>query len=133
MAFSARTESSVISNINVTPLVDVLLVLLIIFMITAPVISHRTRIDLPHSSNMAPPRHPHEATLAIGTAGDLYWNGTPVSETQLDAQLAILARTDANASLIVETSDRASYESFARAMVAAKRQGLTRFSFAGAF
>jgi biopolymer transport protein ExbD len=133
MAFAVRAERSAISTINVTPLVDVLLVLLIIFMITAPVVTHKTRIDLPgggvvklDDSFVAPVR------LSIRADGSLYWNDIPVDEAQLRAQLAVAARQTEQPRLIIGAADGAAYQSVAQVLAAAKAQGLARIDFADA-
>lgn len=130
MAFSARSNSAVMASINITPLIDVLLVLLVIFMLTAPVITQRTRIDLPAPGIVDDWNdEPTRATLSIRDTGDWYWNGTPVSPAQAQAQMAVLAATGANAQLVMQASDQAPYDAFARAVTIANQQGLTHFSF----
>ncbi|MHB1284543.1 MAG: biopolymer transporter ExbD, partial [Metallibacterium scheffleri] len=87
MAFSSKSggSSSPMSEINVTPLVDVMLVLLIIFMITAPLLTHRIRIDLPQPNrNVQPPLNPPEPIkLQIRADGSIFWNSLPVTISEL--------------------------------------------------
>ena len=82
------------SEINVTPLVDVMLVLLIIFMITAPVLVHKIQVDLPQPNPnvVNPPEQLDPIHLKIDPSGSLYWNDTPVDELGLRAQLAVIAQ-----------------------------------------
>ncbi|WP_266171861.1 ExbD/TolR family protein [Dyella subtropica] len=129
MAFSARVESSAISSINVTPLVDVLLVLLIIFMITAPVITHKTKIDLPQPGKAVVDTS-EPIRLTIQSDGSLYWNDTPVDEAQLKTQLTIAGQQAVPPSLSIDAADGAAYEAVARVLADAKMQGLTRIDFA---
>jgi biopolymer transport protein ExbD len=129
MAFSVRAESSAISNINVTPLVDVLLVLLIIFMITAPVITHRTRIDLPTAGGKALPAA-EPIRLAIQADGSLYWNDTPIDQAQLDTQLAVAAQQAEPPRLVINAADGAAYQAVAHVLAQAKAQGLAGIDFA---
>ena len=129
MAFSVRAESSAISNINVTPLVDVLLVLLIIFMITAPVVTHRTRIDLPTAGGKPLPAA-EPIRLAIQADGALYWNDTPIDQGQLDTQLAVAAQQAEPPRLIINAADGASYQAVAHVLAQAKAQGLAGIDFA---
>ncbi|MFC5741776.1 ExbD/TolR family protein [Dyella tabacisoli] len=131
MAFTTRASSTAISTINVTPLVDVLLVLLIIFMITAPVITHKVKVDLPQFSQEAKADVTEPVRLAIRSDGSMYWNDTPVNQIELNAQLAIAALQKAQPALQVDAADGASYEVVARALSSAKAQGLSRIDFVG--
>jgi len=118
------------SGINVTPLVDVLLVLLIIFMITAPVITHKTKIDLPQlSSTPVTPDKADTIRLAIQADGALYWNGVPVDESQLNTQLAIAAQQSLQPHLSIDAADGAAYQAVAHVLAQAKAQGLSRIDF----
>jgi biopolymer transport protein ExbD len=128
MAFSVRAESSAIAQINVTPLVDVLLVLLIIFMITAPVVTHRTRVDLPAPGrSTAPLTEP--IRLSIQADGSLYWNDAPIGEAQLASQLAIAGAREVPPRLIVRAADGAAYQTVARVLAQAKAQGMAGIDF----
>jgi biopolymer transport protein ExbD len=128
MAFSVRAESSAIAQINVTPLVDVLLVLLIIFMITAPVVTHRTRVDLPAPGrSTAPLTEP--IRLSIQADGSLYWNDAPIGEAQLASQLAIAGAREVPPRLIIRAADGAAYQTVARVLAQAKAQGMAGIDF----
>ncbi len=131
MAFSSGSTSGAISDINVTPLVDVLLVLLIIFMITAPVVAHKIKIDLPQPNpNIVNPPDPVDPIrLQIHEDGSLYWNDTPVDEVGLKAQIAIVAQQANQPELQVDAADAAKYEVVARVLSDAKSQGLTKIGF----
>jgi biopolymer transport protein ExbD len=124
MAFSARAHSNAISTINVTPLVDVLLVLLIIFMITAPVVTHRTGIDLPYPGHSQREPQIDPIRLAIRADGSLYWNDVPVDRTQLRAELAVAAQQASPPRLSIRVADGAAYEAVARVLADVKAQGL---------
>lgn len=134
MAFSTKVESSPIAGINVTPLVDVLLVLLIIFMISAPVIQRKTAIDLPN--NIGDDFNPPDPLRITVDPGDMvFLNGTLVSDAALAAQLDVAAnkgREDASRLPHVElhARDEASYDDVARVLALAKAHGVTRIDFA---
>lgn len=130
MTFSARVSNNVMAQINVTPLVDVMLVLLIIFMISAPVITHKTKLDLPQRSSkiMETPPSVH---LAIQADGTMYWNGTPVSSDQLRTQLSIAAMQSTQPALEIDAADGAAYDAVAKVMAEAKAQGLARIDMLG--
>ncbi|KZC40696.1 MULTISPECIES: ExbD/TolR family protein [Rhodanobacter] len=132
MSFSTNT-SGPMSEINVTPLVDVMLVLLIIFMITAPVLAHRIQVDLPQPNpNQPPPTNPAEPVhLKIDQAGALYWNDIPVDELGLKAQLAVISQQSLNnqPEIQIAAADAVAYEHVARVLAAAKSYKLVKIGF----
>ena len=132
MAFSARVSAVPLAQINVTPLVDVLLVLLVIMMITTPVLTHKLKLDLPLPGKTTRTETPETVRLSIHADGSMYWNDTPVNPAMLDAQLAIAAHRPLPPSLLVDPADDASYQVVAAAIAGAKRQGLERIDFIAA-
>ena len=131
MAFSARVSQDVIAQINVTPLVDVLLVLLIIFMITSPIVTHKAKMDLPQFSSKAAPEQPTPIHLAIHEDGMMYWNDTLISQAQLNMQLSIAAAQATQPTLQIDAADGAAYDSVARVLAEAKAQGIARIDMLG--
>ena len=131
MAFSSGNTSGPMADINVTPLVDVMLVLLIIFMITAPMLTHKVKIDLPQPNpNLVQPENPLEPIrLKIDRAGALYWNDTPVDELGLKAQMAVIAQQTNQPEIQINADDGVAYESVARVLADAKSYGLTKIGF----
>jgi|SRR5690349_9688262 len=134
MAFSAKVESSPIAGINITPLVDVLLVLLIIFMLSAQVITHRNRVDLPASGDATKSR-PEPLRVTVDPGGLVFLNGTLVSDATLATQLDIAtskAQDDAAKIPHVElhARDQASYDDVARVLALVKAHGVTGIDFA---
>ncbi|MBB3226619.1 biopolymer transport protein ExbD [Luteibacter sp. Sphag1AF] len=131
MAFSSGNSGGPMSEINVTPLVDVMLVLLIIFMITAPMLSHKIKIDLPQPNpNVQNPDNPPDPIhLQIRQDGSLYWNGTPVDELGLKVQIADVGRLTNQPELQIDADDAVQYEVVARVLSDAKGQRLTKISF----
>ena len=131
MPYGSGSKSAPMSEINVTPLVDVMLVLLIIFMITAPVLAHKIQVDLPQPNpNPTPPTTPLEPIhLKIDQAGALYWNDTPVDELGLKAQIAVIAQQSNQPELQIDADDAVQYEVVARVLSDAKGQGLTKIGF----
>ena len=90
MAFSSNSGGGPMAEINVTPLVDVMLVLLIIFMITAPLMTHKIRIDLPQANpNTVETNPPEPIDLAVKETGDLYWNDELITEAMLTEMLRV--------------------------------------------
>ena len=134
MAFSSGSTGGAMADINVTPLVDVLLVLLIIFMITAPVLSQKIKIDLPQPNPdvVQPDNPPEPVHLSIDPSGALTWNDTTVSEDQLKGQLALIgAMGDASKQpeIQIKAADDVAYEYVARVLGDAKSYGLTKIGF----
>jgi len=122
------------ADINVTPLVDVMLVLLIIFMITAPMLTHKVKIDLPQPNpNIVQPDNPPEPIrLKIDQSGAMYWNDTPIDELGLKAQLAVIGgQADASKQpeVQINAADAAAYEVVAKVLADAKSYGLTKIGF----
>ena len=132
MAFSAGTSRDVMANINVTPLVDVLLVLLIIFMITSPIVMHKATMDLPQASQKSAPDPTRPIHLAIHSDGQMYWNDALVTQQQLDTQLSVMAAQAMQPALQIDASDDVAYDAVARVLAEAKAQGIARIDMLGA-
>ena len=132
MAFTTKT-SGPMSEINVTPLVDLMLVLLIIFMITAPVLAHQIQVDLPQPNpNVVNPPNPLDPIhLKIDQTGAFYWNDTPVDEPGLKAQLALIGQQDlANQPEIqIAAADGVAYQYVATVLADAKSYNLVKIGF----
>jgi len=130
MAFSTNS-SGPMSEINVTPLVDVMLVLLIIFMITAPVLAHKIQVDLPQPNPNPPPvsEQLDPIHLKVDQSGSLYWNDTPVDELGLRAQLAVIAQQSNQPEIQIAADDNVAYEHVARVLAAAKSYKLVKIGF----
>ncbi len=133
MAFSSNSGSSAMSEINVTPLVDVMLVLLIIFMMSAPMLTHRINIDLPQPTTTPPPPEPppEPLQLNIQANGSLYLNQVPISEAGLKLQLGVYGSkaVDKQPELQIEVNDQTSYEVFAKVLADAKSVGMQKIGF----
>ena len=130
MSFTTNT-SGPMSEINVTPLVDVMLVLLIIFMITAPVLAHKIQVDLPQpNTTTPPPTNPLDPIhLKIDQSGSLYWNDTPVDELGLKAQLAVIAQQSNQPEIQIAADDGVAYQHVARVLADAKSYNLVKIGF----
>uniref|UniRef100_A0A0U1PAT4 Biopolymer transporter ExbD n=2 Tax=Mizugakiibacter sediminis TaxID=1475481 RepID=A0A0U1PAT4_9GAMM len=132
MAFSTNSGGGPMADINVTPLVDVMLVLLIIFMITAPMLSHNIRIDLPQPNPNVQQENPLEPiSLVIKEDGSLYWNDSPISDLELAAQLAVVGAKpeDAQPELRIKATDTTRYEILATVMAEAKSKNVKKIGF----
>jgi biopolymer transport protein ExbD len=132
MAFSKGGGSGPMADINVTPLVDVMLVLLIIFMITMPLLSHKIQIDLPQPSPppaVPPPPPPEPIKLAVQANGQLFWNDEPISEDALRAQLRVTAQKDPQPELDIKPDRTTKYQLVAQVMADAKNAGMIKIGF----
>jgi biopolymer transport protein ExbD len=137
MAFSTGTggpgrfsaETPPMSEINVTPMVDVMLVLLIIFMVTAPLITHKIAIDLPQASAQKNPQKPDVVTLALNADGQLFWNDQAVSDDEWRVRIRSAALKDPQPELHLRAEKTTQYERLAQIMADAQGAGLVRIGF----
>ncbi len=132
MAFGSMNSSgqqAPMAEINVVPLVDVMLVLLIIFIITAPLLTHSVKIDLPKAENTPNITQPEFVELAIQTDGSLFWNGEPVLFDQLPDKFAVTVAQEPTTELHIKADKQAHYEYVARAMSIAANAGMARIGF----
>jgi biopolymer transport protein ExbD len=117
------------AEINVVPLVDVMLVLLVIFIITAPLLTHSVKVDLPKAESSPNLTQPEHIQFAVREDGALFWNGEPVSLEQLPARFESAARGRPPPELHIRADRWAHYEKVAQVMSAAAKAGLTRIGF----
>ncbi len=117
------------SEINVVPLVDVMLVLLIIFIITAPLLTHSVKIDLPKAESTANITRPEHIELAIRADGSLFWNGESVVLQQLDSRFRAIVVQVPETELHIRADKLVHYEHVAQAMSIAAKAGMTRIGF----
>jgi biopolymer transport protein ExbD len=119
-------------DINMTPLIDVLLVLLVMFIITIPVMTHAVKLDMPRPTNQpAEQVYPVVIQLEIDFDGTVLWNGTPVTVESLDTYFRREAANDPQPELHIRPNKRASYDVVARVLAAAQRNGLLKIGFVG--
>jgi biopolymer transport protein ExbD len=118
-----------LSEINMTPLVDVMLVLLIIFMLTVPVLTQAVSLDLPKASAAPGTARPDTVTLSIDKAGQVFWNSLPVDATTLATRLNTLAQKQANADVQLRADRHTEYQHVMAVMAAAQKNGVDHISF----
>ncbi|SAK95759.1 ExbD/TolR family protein [Caballeronia ptereochthonis] len=132
MAFGGlekKPNGSPMADINMTPLIDVMLVLLVIFIITAPLFTHAIRLDLPKVASQPARETPQTITLSIDDAGKLYWNDAPVSAAEMRARFAEAGQAAQKPELHLRASGATRYEVIAQVMGAAQQAGLERIGF----
>ncbi|MFO1319181.1 MAG: biopolymer transporter ExbD [Burkholderiales bacterium] len=116
-------------EINTTPLVDVMLVLLIIFMITIPVMKHAVKVDLPHAQNQPDEVKPESINLSVDEGGKIYWNAEEVSVDELQTRIVAAAKSDPQPEVHVRGARTVQYEKVAQVMAAVQRGGLRKMGF----
>ncbi len=135
MSFASNSGGGPMADINVTPLVDVMLVLLIIFMVTVPPTSYPIQVDLPQPSTNPPPTPvdpPEPIRIRIDAGGTVNWNGSPTPMSTLQSQFEVEAeRGDISRqpTLEIETDLEADYEVLAKVLSRAKNAHLVKISF----
>jgi biopolymer transport protein ExbD len=118
------------SEINTTPLVDVMLVLLILFLITIPVITQSVKVDLPKAANIPTQTKPENINIAVDAAGNIYWNTAlvPSQEALLD-RIKVVAVMDPQPEIHVRGDRATMYEHIGRVMVTCQRGGIQKVGF----
>ena len=130
MAFGIQDDTDEIMNeINMTPLVDVMLVLLIIFIITVPVMKHSVNIDLPRASNEQQVVKPETVRLAVDAEGNYFLNDIKISDADLAPRLKLEAARNPQPDLHIRGDKAVRYEKVAQAMAAAQQAGLRKIGF----
>ncbi len=130
MAFQTQDQSEeLMSEINMTPLVDVMLVLLIIFMVTVPLMRQSVLVELPRANSQAIDPKPLTLRLSVSAQGGYDLDGLRLSASELEAQLVRIAARDPQTRLLIEGDRMARYESVAQALAAAHRSGLKQVGF----
>ena len=131
MAFSSNSNGGgPMADINVTPLVDVMLVLLIIFMITAPLMTHKVVVKLPQATLATKPTSTTPpVTLAIKADGSRYWNDEPVNATQLDQYMGIIVQRDPQPQVNIRADASTKYGTINDAVQTLRRAGVRKVGF----
>ena len=124
-------EDEPMMDINMTPLIDVMLVLLIMFIITIPVMTHAVKLDMPRASNAPSLAEPVVINLEIDFDGTVLWNGTPVEYEALEGYFRREAANDPQPELHIRPSKRAKYDVVARVLASAQRNGMRKIGFVG--
>jgi biopolymer transport protein ExbD len=122
-------DSPPMAEINMTPLVDVMLVLLIVFMITIPVMQHAVKVDLPQASSQRNDVKPESINLSIGANGQLFWNSSPIDLNTLSIYAQTAAKKSPQPEVQLKADKNVRYESVAQVLSTAKRSGLTKIGF----
>jgi biopolymer transport protein ExbD len=131
MSIGGGGEDEPMMEMNMTPLIDVLLVLLVMFIITIPVMTHAVKLDMPRANNAPQQTDPVVINLEIDFDGTVLWNGSAVTVDALDAYFRREAAADPQPELHIRPNKRASYDIVARVLASAQRNGLLKIGFVG--
>ena len=133
MAFNVGSDSGedeINANINTTPLVDVMLVLLIIFLITIPVVTQTVPMSLPKETNIAHQTKPENIEISVNKDGDVFWNAKPVADNDtLVKKLKQIGVLNPQPEVHIRGDEKARYESVGRVVFACQRAGILKISF----
>ena len=131
MAFSSNSGGSgLMADINVTPLVDVMLVLLIIFMITAPLAAHKIKVDLPTANpTVQPADKTGSVDLAVKNNGSLYWNDSKITENEMKARFAVEAAKNPQPEIHLRADRSIRFKEISRILSDAKQSGIIKIGF----
>lgn len=132
MAFGSGLDSSsddVVSDINMVPLIDVMMVLLIIFIVTVPVLTHTVKLDLPRADNTPQVVKPEAINLSIATDGAVFWNNDRLDEQALAQRLEAAAKIEPQPEIFIRGDRKVEYEHVAKTMAAVQRSGLLKLGF----
>jgi len=127
--FGSDNQNTLMSEINTTPLVDVMLVLLVIFIITAPLLTHAVKIDLPQASSQPIEQKPEIISISVDGAGQLYWNDTALVEGELSARLQQAATAQPQPELHIRADRETRYQILAEIMADAQNAGIEKLGF----
>jgi len=127
--FDSGRHAAPMAEINTTPLVDVMLVLLVIFIITAPLLTHAVKIDLPQASSQPLPEEPKVISIAIDGTGKMYWDDVPLVQGELAVKLKQVAQTEPQPELHIRADKETRYQILAEVMADAQNAGIQKLGF----
>ena len=126
MAFGNSNNQEAMSEINVTPLVDVMLVLLVVFIVTAPLLTQSVGVNLPKTVPAAPPPKDAENLVSVDSAGEIYLNKEKLTAEVLGQKLADLQKTNPEVTVQFEIDDKVNYGKAAQVMAIAQHAGISK-------
>ena len=128
-SFSNGSGSAPMAEINMVPLIDVMLVLLVIFMVTAPLLTHAVKIDLPKAASRPNITQPDHVSLAVDAAGHVYWNGEALDRSGWRSRMDASAQQQPQPEVHIRADGAVAYRRVAEILADAARAGLTRIGF----
>ena len=128
-SFDPKNAPVPMAEINMVPLIDVMLVLLVIFIVTAPLLTHAVKLELPKATARANDLRPEKVEFAIDAAGRRYWNGAPVSRAEAQERFAEAGRKPLQPEVHLKADQGVAYRVVAQTLADASRAGLTKVGF----
>jgi biopolymer transport protein ExbD len=127
--FNDQQNTAPMAEINVTPMVDVMLVLLVIFIMAAPLFTHAIKLDLPTAQSAPSDEKPQTVTIAVDPNGKLFWNDAAVNRNDLTARLAAAATKQPQPDILIRADKNTRYEVVTDLLSAAQTHGLSKIGF----
>lgn len=127
--FESGGEQRPMAEINMIPLIDVMLVLLVIFIITAPLLTHAVKVDIPKAQSTPNRTQRDSVQLALDREGGVFWNGEQVDDVELGARMNAAARLEPQPEIHLRADGELAYRRVAQLLSAAAQAGLTRIGF----
>ena len=128
-SFDSRNASAPMSEINVVPLIDVMLVLLVIFIITAPLLTQAVKLELPKASSQVNDLRPEKIEFSIDASGALYWNGEPINRAEASRRFELEGRKQPQPEVHLRADQAVAYRYVAQTLADASKAGLTKVGF----
>ena len=128
-SFDSKRGGAPMAEINMVPLIDVMLVLLVIFIVTAPLLTHAVKLDLPKVSSSPNQLKPQKIEFAIDAAGGLFWNGETVSREEAAGRFAAEGRKQPQPEVHLRADQAVAYRFVAQTLADASKAGLTKVGF----
>jgi biopolymer transport protein ExbD len=129
LSYRAAADEAAISEINTTPLVDVMLVLLIIFLITIPVVTTSIKVDLPKESNAVRETKPENIVVSVDSQGSIFWYDTKVTSAELGKRFASVSSQKPQPEVQIRGDGRADYKSVGQIVSSAQAAGIAKIGF----
>ncbi len=128
-SFDSKRSNAPVAEINMVPLIDVMLVLLVIFIVTAPLLTHAVKLDLPKVSSQVNAVKPDKIEFAIDAQGQRFWNGEPVTREQAQQRFAVEGKKPVQPEVHLRADQDAAYRTVAQTLADASKAGLSKVGF----
>jgi biopolymer transport protein ExbD len=128
-SFDRKTSSQPMAEINMVPLIDVVLVLLVIFIVTAPLLTNAVKLDLPKATSNADIQKPEKVEFAIDASGSLFWNGERISREDAVAKFAEAGTKRPQPEIYLRADQGVAYRYVAEMLADASKAGLSKIAF----
>ena len=128
-SFDRKNGSTPMAEINMVPLIDVVLVLLVIFIVTAPLMTHAVKLDLPKAVSQADIQKPEKIEFSIDATGDLFWNGQPLSREDAQAKFLEAGQKRPQPEVYLRADQGVAYRFVAETLADASKAGLSKVAF----